>query len=87
MSYVKIQDWSSLPGTDAEVWRNSILLATGTIDAVTEDSSIAWLFSHSTGERFLVERNNGIELRISPDQFIRRIPHSNRPVQQDKIAH
>lgn len=71
-------EWIKLPGVLAEVWRNGKLLGTGSVDAVTPDSSIAWLVSDPIGARVLLEKANGIELRISQEQFIRRIDRSSR---------
>jgi hypothetical protein len=80
MAFVRFDDWSRLPGAEAEAWQGGMLLLTGAIDAATRDSAVAWLVSDFTGERFLLEKANGIQLRISREQFIRRRdPGSSSP--------
>ncbi len=73
MTYTTFDDWSRLPGTDVEVWRNGLRLGTGTIDMAASDSTIAWIISDHLAVRLLLENTNCIELRISPEQAIRRM--------------
>ncbi|MGY2747571.1 hypothetical protein [Arthrobacter sp. UYCu723] len=73
MTYTKFDEWSRLPGTDVEVWRNGLRLGTGTVDMAVSDSTIAWIISDQLAERLLLEKTNGIELRISREQAIRRM--------------
>jgi hypothetical protein len=84
MTYVRFDDWSRLPG--AEVWQNGSLLGTGTIDSVTRDSAVAWIICEPIGDRFLAEKANGIELRISREQFIRRRNPGSPAAKSNKAA-
>ncbi|WP_427008540.1 hypothetical protein [Pseudarthrobacter sp. H2] len=73
MTHTTFDDWSRLPGTDVEFWRNGLRLGTGTIDMADSGSTIAWIISDPLAERLLLEKTNGIELRISREQAIRRM--------------
>ncbi|WP_262107474.1 hypothetical protein [Arthrobacter sp. Marseille-P9274] len=79
MNYLKFDDWARLLGAHVEAWQNGTLLETGIVDSVTPDAAIAWLISDPTGERFLLEKANRVELRIDRDQFIRRLEPANTP--------
>lgn len=46
-----VDDWSSLRGANVEIWQQGALVCAGTVDAVTEDGAILWLWSLTTGRR------------------------------------
>lgn len=72
MQCIPFDEWRRIPGAEVEVWRDGSFLYAGFIDSATEDSAIAWLAAGSHGPRRILERADGIELRISPEQAARR---------------
>ena len=46
-----ITDWSNLAGAHVEIRQQGAAICTGTVDAVTEDGSILWVYAEPYGRR------------------------------------
>lgn len=55
MTFVLVDDWTSLPGVEAEVRLNGNSICSGKVDAVTADGEILWL-APAAGTRKLYEK-------------------------------
>ena len=55
MNFVLVDDWTSLPGVEAEVRLDGISICSGKVDAVTPDGEILWL-APAAGTRKLYEK-------------------------------
>lgn len=82
MPFIRFDNWRRLPGIEAEIWLHGDLKRTGVVDAASEDSTIAWVAADATGPRRLLERANGFELRISPEQLVLRAELQAHAVQK-----
>lgn len=70
-----INDWSTLPGANVEIRQQGNTVCSGTVDAVTEDGNILWIFCPVDGRRLFdksdfyqawaVEERTGFHYRAS----------------------
>lgn len=68
--YFRYDYWTSLQGLEVQVWRGATLLRTGMVDAVSDDSTIAWIAADATERRQLFEKASGYVLKINSTQLI-----------------
>ncbi|MEV7458111.1 hypothetical protein ACIQGM_20050 [Pseudarthrobacter sp. NPDC092200] len=60
---VRVDNWASIDGAEAEIVYQGQTVARGTIDGVTEDGSIIWMRDH-IGYRRLYERHEFFEVWV-----------------------
>jgi hypothetical protein len=65
----RFDDWSRLVGATVEVRSEGSSPQTGFVDAASADGTIVWLCQAWPPARFLVEKAEGDEIWISPNQL------------------
>jgi hypothetical protein len=63
----RLQDWSDLRGATVEVRRNGTYFRTGRVEEAT--SALLWLAQEGVESRTIIDRLNGDEVWIEPQQL------------------
>jgi hypothetical protein len=65
----QFNEWSMLVGARVEIRRSGQVFRAGDVDAVTADSRMLWLAPESPHGRILIEKAEGHEVWIRPEQL------------------
>lgn len=65
----KFDDWLRLPTSTVEIRRNGTFVRTARVDAATTDSRILWLAPDGVDARILIDKREGYEVWLEPQQL------------------
>lgn len=66
---VRSKDWCAIVGGPAYVAQHGVVIHYGWVETATNDGSMAWVIGGSLESRRLLERTEGYELWIAPQQL------------------
>lgn len=65
----RVDDWSCLPTATVEIHRNGTYVRTARVEEATPDSRMLWLSPEGVDSRILIDKLDGYEVWIGPDQL------------------
>lgn len=64
----RVDDWFRLPTATVEIRRNGTYVRTGRVEEATPDSRMLWLSPEGVDSRILIDKLDGYEVWIDPEQ-------------------
>lgn len=64
-----VDDWFRLPATTVEIRHHGTYVRTARVDAATADSRMLWLSPEGVESRVLIDKLDGYEVWIDPEQL------------------
>ena len=65
----RVEDWFRLPTATVEIRRNGTHVRTARVEEATPDSRMLWLSPEGVDSRILIDKLDGYEVWIDPDQL------------------
>ena len=65
----RVDDWCLLPAVTVEIRRHGTYVRTARVDAATQDSRMLWLSPEGVEARLLIDKLDGYEVWVSPEQL------------------
>lgn len=64
----RVDDWFRLPAATVEIRQHGTYVRTARVEAATQDSRMLWLCREGVDSRVLIDKLDGYEVWIEPDQ-------------------
>jgi hypothetical protein len=71
LATMRVDEWARLPSATVEVRRHGAFVRAGLVDAATLDSRMLWLSPDGVEGRVLLDKLDGYEVWIQPQQLKR----------------
>ena len=65
----RVDDWFRLPAATVEIHQHGTYVRTARVEAATQDSRMLWLSPEGVDSRVLIDKLDGYEVWIDPDQL------------------
>lgn len=65
----RVDDWFRLPAATVEIRHHGTYVRTARVDAATADSRMLWLSPEGVESRMLIDKLDGYEVWIDPEQL------------------